>query len=232
MIEQASTITPEMGFSADSKRLLVLLAVPAQDGLTDYALKLLEDLPNLGAPTLLCDIKSPITYDDLLSQNCIDYRETDVALVFCGHGSRDSLFGPSLSDGSASPQTARSIFFNQSHVAIGPRFLLAFCSNAARELGEAYDKRTTNCTFVGFEDEIGMVLAEGIYAQWWRGILHGITSEMLRSPTTQELEKSISALYKQAISFFSTGDGRNHRWALMMRIYLRRQSEALRVIQT
>lgn len=232
MVDHSTTVVKpnHQGRSAEVKRRVILLAVPSQDRLTEYCSALLENFPNLGAPTLLCPFKSVVTYDELLSQKSIDPLEADVALIYCGHGYKDSLLGPRV-QGEA-PDNVNAAFFNQSHVAIGPKFLLAFCSNAAAVLGKSYERMTTDRTFIGFEGEIGFVLAGGVYAQWWKRILYGMTSAMLNSTNVEQLEKSVLDLYKEAISFFSTENGKNHKWALMMRVYLRKQMEAIRFIKT
>lgn len=152
--------------------------------------------------------------------------------INCGHGEKDSLLGLGTYGSPPERATTRSSFFNQSHVPIGPKFLLASCSSAATELGKSYRDLTKGCTFVGFEDEIGLVLAGGIYDDWWKRIVHGVASSMLSAPNVQALEKSVLDLYKEALLFFSGDDGQKHKWELMMRAYLRSLMDSINFIQT
>jgi len=181
---------------------------------------------------MFCNIESSITYDKLLYQNSIDPLDTEIALIFCGHGERDALLVPSANGDASDGPRAATVFFDQSHIALGPEFLLAFCSRAAAELGKSYEEVTTNRTFIGFEHKIGLLLAEGIYAQWWTRIIHGMVLAMLTEEDSDKLAKSIFDLYRDALKFFSSGEGHRHKWSLMMRAYLRSQMEALRIIRT
>lgn len=220
------------GDPADINQLMIMLVAPAYDYLTRYTSKLLENFPDLGAPTILCKIESPLTYDELLSQHSIDPSVTDVALILCGHGKKNSLLGPSTQPPAPGHRESHSSFFDESHVPIGPKYLLAFCSNAAAELGRTYEYMTYEHTFVGFDSEIGFILEEGAYADCWRKLIHGIALAMLSAPDVAALESTVRDLYKEAFSFFSTGLGRELQWSLMMRMFLFKQKEAINCIQT
>lgn len=212
-------------------QLVILLVAPLYDDLTEYTSGLLDNFPSLGAPTILSKIKRPLTYNELLSVHAIDPLKTDVALIFCGHGKANALEGPGVLD-APNYRAARSIFFDQRHIPKGPKFLLAFCSNAAIELGNSYGRTTTECTFVGFDGDIGLVLSDGEYADCWRKIVHGLASAMLTSTDDRSLEESIRRLYRDAISFFSPKKDQKYKWGLMMRAYLRRQLDVITVIRT
>jgi hypothetical protein len=213
-------------------RTITLLVAPAQDSLTEYTSKLLENLPALNSPSMFCKITSPITYDKLLAQHSIDPSTIDVALVFCGHGSDQSLDGPGTLPTAPDYKDVRLPFFNESHVRLGPKYLLAFCSNAATGLGRLYESHTTGRTFIGFDDEIGLVVEDGEYANSWGKIIHGIVLAMLSSPDILRLEKSVISLYDDALKYFSHERDREYEWGLLMRAYLRRQVESIKVIQT
>ncbi len=233
MIHNDTTVTTNQQSSfTGGNHPVILLVAPSHDNLTEYTSKLLENFPGLGAPTLLCKIESPLTYDKLLSQKSIDPLATNVALIFCGHGEKNSLLGPGAQRSAPDYRTAHSSFFDESHVPIVPKFLLAFCSDTAAELGKSYDYMTKGRTFVGFDSESGFVLKGGVYADWWRRIIHGVASAMLSAPDIPALEKTVLDLYKEALSFFSTEKGREFEWGLMMRMYLHKQMEAMKFIRT
>jgi hypothetical protein len=220
------------GDLADINQLMIMLVAPSYDYLTGYTSRLLENFPDMGAPTMLCKVEQPLTYEELLSQHTIDPSTTDVALIFCGHGEKNSLLGPGAQPPAPGNRGSHSSFFDESHVPIGPKFLLAFCSNAATELGRAYEYMTYERTFVGFDSEIGFMLEEGVYADCWRKLIHGIASAMLNAPEVTALESAVTDLYKEAFSFFSMGAGRELQWSLMMRMLLLKQKEAINCIKT
>ncbi len=211
-----------------AERRIILLVAPVHDALTKYGAGLLVDPPDLGAPSVLCRPEHPVTYDEQLSQLSIDPSETEVGLVFCGHSREDSLLGP----GAPSDGAAGSPFFDQRHVPTGPKFLLAFCSNAGAGLGAAYERQTRGRAFVGFNGEIGFVTAGGEYAQTWRKILFGAASAMLSAADSFTLEKSVVEMYRDALSMFSPENDRRHMWGLAMRMYLRQQMKAVSCIRT
>lgn len=217
---------------ADVRELVILLVAPSHDALTEYTSKLLEDFPPLGSPTILCKIKRPTSYDELLSLHSINPLTTDVALIFSGHGDDSSLQGPG-EDGDALDYTMpRSHFFDQTDVLTGPKHLLAFCSKAALDLGATYERKTNGRTFIGFDEEIGLVIKDGVYADWWRRILHGLASAMLNASDTVTPEKLVQALYNEALSFFAPHKDHKYEWGLMMRAYLRQQLESINFIRT
>jgi hypothetical protein len=220
------------GDLADINQLMIILAAPSYDYLTGYTSKLLENFPDLGAPTVLCKIERPLTYDELLSQHSIDPLVTDVVLIFCGHGEKNSLLGPGTQTPAPDQRGFHSSFFDESHVPIGPKFLLAFCPNAAAELGRAYECMTYERTFVGFDSEIGFMLEEGVYADCWRKLLHGLALAMLSAPDVVALESAVKDLYEEVFSFFSTGEGRELQWSLMMRMLLLGQKQAINFFRT
>jgi hypothetical protein len=207
-----------------SERRVILMVAPVHDKLTEYTAGLLADSPDLGAPNVLCRPEHPVTYDEQLSQLSIDPASTEVGLIFCGRGRVDSLDVPGGSTDTP--------FFDHRHVPAGPKFLLAFCSNAGAGLGAAYEHHTRGRAFVGFDSEIGLVTAGGVYAYMWKRILFGIASAMLRDTDSFTLERSVVGVYKDALSFFSSAEGARYKWALAMRMYLRQQMTAVSCIRT
>jgi len=230
--DDKTIITNQQSNFADGNQLVILLVAPSYDDLTEYTSKLLENFPQVGASTILCKLESPMTYSELLSQHSIDPLATEVALIYCGHGENDSLLGPGAHPSAPDYRTTHSSFFNESYMPIGPKFLLAFCSNAANGLGNSYHYMTNERTFIGFDEEIGFVLEEGPYAEWWRKIIHGLALAMLSAPDVNAMESSALRLYRDALSFFSSEGGRKLEWALIMRLYLRKQLDAINFIKT
>lgn len=212
--------------------LIILLGAPSHDELTEYTSKLLEGLPALGAPTLLCKFDAPLTYDQLLVQKSVNPTGKSVMLLFCGHGVDSALQGPGVSPGMPNYSKARSPFYDDSHIQLGPKFLLAFCCYAANKLGDAYERKTTGGTFVGFEDKIFFVMGDGDYADCWKEVLHGTALAMLNAPDLPALEKAVRDIYKAALLTFSPEEDAKYEWGLYMRAYLRRQLEDITFIKT
>lgn len=211
--------------------LIILLSAPSHDRFTRYTNRLLENFPDLGAPTILEKFQSPLTYDQLLVQHFINPNTTHTALIFCGHGEDASLEGPGAQPGTPNYKTARSVFYNELHLDYGPTFLLAFCCNAATGLGELF-KQKTGRTFVGFKTKIPVVTKDGVYAKCWRTILHSTAFSMLRAQNRRELKKAILNIYREALAFFESPEGSRHEHALWMRMSLLQQKEVIRIIKT
>ena len=205
--------------------LLILLCAPSHDDLTKYTSKLFESFPHLGAPSEQRIFEHPLTYDQLLSELSVDPDTTDIALVFCGHGEPFSLLGPGVH------RDSFSSFYDDKLIELRPKHMLAFCCSAAAGIGQSYDHKTEASTFVGFDMKIGIVTVSGVYAAWWRKILHGLASAMLNASDTHALETSVQALYKDAITFFHHND-KKYRWARAMKWYLLAQSKAIKVVHT
>jgi hypothetical protein len=212
--------------------LTILLGAPSHDRLTNYTSNLLALLPKLGAPTILIKFQSPLTYDQMLSQQSINPNTTDIALIFCGHGEETSLEGPGAYPGASNYRKTRSTFYDESHHDQGPKFLLAFCCSAATGLGESFKQRTKGCTFVGFKTKIPIVTKEGVYAECWRKIIYGSASMMLQAKNRRELKKTILDLYRKAYEYFDSPQGSKHEHELWMRMSLIRQKEVIRFIKT
>jgi hypothetical protein len=212
---------------------LILLCAPSHDSLTEYTSTLLENFPNLGAPTSLHKFVSPLTYEQLLSSLSIDPNTTEVALIFCGHGEPTSLQGPGTHPGAPDYNDVRSSFYDDSFIHLAPRFMLAFCCSAADELGISYERKTSGRTFVGFDAEIGFVKKDGPYAEWLRNILHGSAALMLGVTGADDPEEAIRDLYSNAISYFNSPEGKKKcRWWLAQSMYLQGQLDALKFIRS
>lgn len=212
--------------------LLILVSAPSHDRLTKYTAKLLQSLPIFNVPTEVHKFESPLTYDQLLAQKLIDPNDTNVALIFGGHGEDFSLEGPGAHPGTANYSNVRSIFYDDSNLAQGPEFLLAFCCSAATGLGESYKLGPAKRAFVGFKTEIGILTAEGVYAKCWRKIIHKSASALIGAKNRREMRKAILDLYDEEYAFFDSGQGSNHEHALLMKMYLFKQKEVLRFIRT
>jgi hypothetical protein len=227
--DPATDTKPDPGLSDN---LVIVLAGPSHDDLTEYTSGLVRDLSDLGHASVLRIFNSPLTYERLLNEEAIDPRTTDVALIFCGHGEDHSLRGPGAEPGAPGCRTLKSSFYDDSQYGLRPKFMLAFCCYAANGLGKTYEDKTTGHTFIGFDDKIGFVMEDGWYVEWWEKILHGIASAMLTATDVYELERAARDIYKEALwAFRSDEDGEND-WGLTMRFYLRRQFRAINFIQT
>lgn len=207
--------------------LIILLAAPSYDKLTEYTSSLVVNLPPLGGPTRLRVIKSELTYDQLLAQEGIDPADTEVSLVFCGHGEDASLRGPGPDD-----DDEDSPFYDDSHHSVCPKLMLAFCCLAAKGIGRSYEDKTAGQTFIGFDDDIGFVMEGGPYADWWTRIIHDIARAMLSGSDANEIQRASQKIYKDALHAFRSEKDAENDWGLLMRSYLRHQYQALNIIQT
>ena len=187
---------------------------------------MLVDFPSLGTATALRRFSGALTYKQLLKEQNIK-ASTEVLLIFCGHGTEFELLGPAL------PGTSEetSDFYNDTHVRLGPRFMLAFCCSAGKGLGAEYSKAATRA-FVGFKDELYMVMADGKYAFWWKKLMHSIAWAMLTTTDKATLEQNVRDIYRSALAAFPAHEDSQHDWGFMMRAYLRRQLESLVIVLT
>jgi hypothetical protein len=209
----------------------ILLGAPSHDDLTEYTSTLLEEFPNLGLPTVLFKFTTPIKYDYLLTQ-CPIPPPADVLLIFCGHGEDSALQGPGANPGASNYRKLRSDFYTDSYLHLGPTFMLAFCCKAGLGLGDSYDRKTTGNTFVGYEDNLYLVMADGAYADCWKKILCDIALAMLTATNDESLGQAIRDAYKAALSAFPPQDDSKYEWGLMMRAYLRKQMETISFVRT
>lgn len=213
--------------------LIILLCAPTHDQLTTYTAGLFDRFPPLGAPAVLYQFESPLRYDEMLSALSLDPQTADVALVFCGHGDTSELQGPGAHPGEEGYGEARSAFYDGAHLLAGhvPRFITAFCCSAAAGLGESYGRNSSGQTFVGFDMEIGFVTKGGDYFEWWKKLLHASAAAMLNDAGHADPEEAVRQLYRSAISYFNSPEGKRRcRWWLAMSMYLRGQLDALKFI--
>lgn len=204
---------------------LVLLCATSQDELTEYTSSLFENFPDLGLPAELFIIKSPRTYEEILSGHPVDSETADIALVFCGHGLPPALLGPGERRGTD------SVFYDDALVEDRPRRMLAFCCSAAAGIGQSYARRTGGSRFVGFIVKINILPAPGIYATWWQKILHGLASALIHAADGRALEAAVRDVYAEAIAFFHKNEKR-YNLARAMKWYLLKQANAIRIVET
>lgn len=211
--------------------LLILLCAPSHDDLTEYTSRLFASFPHLGGRVELRIFESPLKYEQLLLELSVNPATADVALIFCGHGEPFSLQGPGALPGEPNYRKTFSSFYDEGTIDNRPKLMLAFCCNSAAGIGKAYKLKSYESTFIGFDVDIGFVTRHGIYAEWWRKILHGLASSMLNASDSDVLEKDVQSLYKDAIDFFHRHD-RKYRWARAMKWYLLAQLKAIKVFCT
>lgn len=232
MTHHKTTTTATQSNQSSGGNLFILICTPSHDNFTEYTSQLLKNSRGFGAPAAMRVFTGPLDYEQLLNQLSINPDKTDVALIFCGHGTASSLQGPGAQPGSANYKKARSSFYDASHLDLGPKFLLAFSCDAAQGIGDLYERKTNDRTFIGFDDKIYFVLADGDYADWWRKIVHATASAMLSAPNLATMEKAVRRLYKAALSAFPPEKDNQYEWGMLMRSYLRRQLEDITFIQT
>lgn len=211
---------------------VILLCAPVHDRLTRFTSALLENFPSLDGDTILCKFDSPLTYPQLLTTLAVDPEVTDVVVIFCGHGEYQSLQGPGVQPGAPKYSNSQSSFYNESFLELGPTLILAACCNASHILGRSFERKTGGRTFIGYDREIGFVIRGRVYADLSTKILHGAAAAMLRTTDIDDVRRSVEQSYKDAIQFFSPRARRQYKYGLMMRLYLRRQLEAIDFIRT
>lgn len=215
----------------DGDPLTILLCAPKHDLLTEYTSSLLQNLPDLGAPATPIVFEHPLRYDEVLTGLEIDSHTTDVTVVFCGHGAPSALLGPPKLRDPARGRNSYSSFFDISLWEYRPKFMLAFCCSAAEVLGEAYRLKSNDSAFVGFTTKIGIITVNGIYADYFKKLLHELAAAMLRHSDKDALEASITTTYKEAIKFFHKNEN-SYRYARAMKWYLLAQLKAVKSVRT
>jgi hypothetical protein len=151
--------------------------------------------------------------------------ESEVALIFWGHGSESSLLGPPADSNS----TAMTCFYDAKSIDSGPKYLLAMCCSSAIALAPAFDSRADRA-FIGFDRRIGFVLSDGIYAEWWKNVVHGCAEAILNCKDLDHLRTTVQTVYKEALSVFPPSS--NRRYGLLMNAYLHHQLEGIDFVRT
>jgi hypothetical protein len=211
---------------------LILICAPSHDDLTEYTSKLVEDFPDFGAPVVLRKIEGPLTYAQLLRELSPDQRAKDITLVFCGHGEASALLVPKYPPGASGYTDTLASFYDESYIHLGPKIMLAFCCSAAAGLGASYERKTSGSSFVGFKDDILILMEDGNYADCWRALINGLASALMSVPDRSTLERSVRKIYREALAAFPAEKDDMYDWGLMMRGALLQQLADLKVILT
>lgn len=211
---------------------LILICAPLHDDLTEYTSGLLENLGDLGEPTVFRKIESPLAYDELLSELPAAALGAEVMVVFCGHGETSALLGPGGQSGAPDYGETSSPFYDESHLYLGPTRMLAFCCKAGAGLGVSYEHKTQARSFVGFKDDVLIVMEGGDYAACWSWILDALSRAVLREPDRRRLARAVRDIYRDAIASFPPEKDSVYNWGLMMRACLLQQLEDIKVVRT
>jgi len=211
--------------------LQVILGSPSHDALTEYMSMLLDDFPPLGFPTSLFRFVAPKDYGNALAHLSIE-SDQDVFLIFCGHGSDAALLGPGTTPNAADYGTLKSVFYDRSHLHLGPQLLLAFCCSAGIELADVFGRFTSDGIFVGYDDKLYLVMGSGPYAECWRRVLFNIAIAILTTQNDRGLEQAIKSAYAAALSEFPPSKDSENEWGLLMRAYIRKQMETVTFVRT
>lgn len=231
MPQTSTKMTKSRSGSVQDAKFLILLCGPRHDPLTEFTSSLLDGFPSDFGPPILHKFEEPLSYEQLLDDLTIGPEAGDIAMVFTGHGTLDSLQGPGQIPHSSDQSLSRSRFYDDTFLHLGPQLMLAFCCHAAVGLGRSFEIKTSDRTFVGFNDFIGFVTKGRVYAEWFRKILQVSALAMLEDQEAEELKESVRNVYKEAIAFFSNND-KKYRYARMMRFYLRQQWDSIEFIKS
>lgn len=216
----------------NATRFIILLCGPRHDRLTEFTSALLEDFPSDFGQPFLHKFEKPLSYDELIADLGVGPRDGDIALVFSGHGTLDSLEGPGTSPNSPDQSLSRSRFYDETFLHLGPQLMLAFCCHAAVGLGRSFQLKTSDRTFIGYNDVIGFVTKGRVYAEWSRRILQVTALAMLADQDIEQLRDAVRDVYKEALAFFDRTSDKKYRYARMMRFYLRQQWDSIEFIRS
>lgn len=231
MTEMSMKMTKSKTASVQDAKFVILLCGPRHDRLTEFTSTLLDDFPaDFGTPSLH-KLEEPLSYEQLLDDLAIGPEAGNIALVFSGHGTLDSLQGPGRVLDSPDHSLSRSRFYDESFLHLGPQLMLAFCCNAAVGLGRSFEFKTSDRTFVGFNDMIGFVTKGRVYAEWSRRILQVTALAILKDGDVEDLKDAVRNVYQDALAFFRRND-KKYRYARMMRFYLRQQWDSIEFIKS
>jgi hypothetical protein len=231
MRETSMKTTQFEGGSIEAAKVVILLCGPRHDRLTEFTSNLLDGFPSDFGPPMVCKFEEPLSYDHLLDELAIGPEAGDIALVFSGHGTLDSLQGPGSVTNSPDQSLSRSRFYDDSFLHLGPRLMVAFCCHAAVGLGRSFEVKTSDRTFVGFNDLIGFVTKGRVYEEWFRKILQVSALAVLEDRDGEQLRDAVRNVYKEALAFFDRSSDKKYRYARMMRFYLRQQWDSIEFIK-
>ncbi len=210
------------------RKQAALLCPTPYDAFTRFLRSLFNDFPDLKMPTNLIEVKEPTDYRKLLEG--VEFGDdTEIVLVFSGHGRDDALLGPPLAQENNAPTTANySRFYDKEAVDLGPNVLVAFCCSSAAILGEFFRHDQTRA-FMGFNAPIGFVAEQGSYYECWKKILQQSTLKIISCSDPKELTEFVRQIYLDAYQYFKSPEGQQHEWWFWMTLLLRGQLDALRI---
>ncbi len=171
--------------------------------------------------------RADTSFDEILPSDLS--LETKVALIFCGHGTDEKLLTGAEQDCSRlSKSFEEGVFYDFNSFKLGPQVLAALACNAGAQLGRDFVEETGG-TFFGYVDKLCFIITDSeTYNFWWRKIFTEIIRKIIRDQEiTEGTIELAQALYRDALEFFSSGNGRYEEKALGMRMCLRRNLEAL-----
>src|SRR5215211_5008087 len=209
------------------KNVVIWLCATPFDDISKFLSGLFEGFPDLPKPMKLFTMEQATSYEQLMES--VERDETEVILVFSGHGASDALLGaPKTEGGFAEGRAKPSNFYDLEHFDLGPGALVAFCCSAGSVLGEAF-KQALGRAFIGFAAPIGFVTAGSVYFDAWQKILHQSTLKILSTSQSRELKAFVRDLYLDAYNYFKSDEGQKNEWSFWMTLLIRGHLDALRV---
>ncbi len=210
------------------RKLAALLCPTPYDPFTRFLGSLFDDFPDLRIPTTLIQVKEPTDYRKLLEAVELG-DDTEVVLVFSGHGRDDALLGPpNRHEINAAANAKYSRFYDKEALALGPNVLVAFCCSSGAVLGEFFRTDDTRA-FMGFNAPIGFVTERGSYYECWKKILQESTLKIIYCSDPNELREFVRQIYLDAYRYFKSSEGQEHEWWFWMTLLLRGQLDALEI---
>lgn len=204
-----------------------LLCTTSYDTLSCFLSRLISEC---SLPAKVVDVKigsAATSFEEVLSEH--EMSHSDVLLIFCGHGTEDSLLSGTQQDcWNLTGQLEEGTFYDSTSFDAGPSLLAAICCEAGSELGRMF-AQITGGGFFGYLDKLSFIITDREeYNSWWRKILcHIIDKIIVDQKISHETVDFAKSLYEEAHSYFCSGDGRFEEKALGMRMCLRRNILAL-----
>jgi hypothetical protein len=123
--------------------------------------------------------------------------------IFCGHGLAYALLGPPCEpDIEIYRGKKHSRVYDSQSLDFGPESLFAFCCNAGKGLGPMFASLPGRA-FLGYTAEIGLDVENEDYVKIWRGIVQGVSTEIIKDGCVlPQHERLLRNLYQAALEWF------------------------------
>lgn len=209
---------------------LVILCTTSYDEVTCLMSRLLSGFSHSTKPVHWVQLRSSDdSYRTILASH--HAKQSKVILVFCGNGDDDALLTGNEQDcADLSEISSEGVFYDADYFKLGPEILVAFCSDAGKELGPRF-ATANGGKFLGFCDELCLINSmHPKCEQWWREIFYGIIIKVIEDETVNSQNVNFArSLLEKAIDYFYSEESDVIDWVevIAMRMCLRQNLAAL-----